>query len=161
MAPYGSESNVSPLPLANELQVVAAMIKPKSERDRAIEKLGELIEMIQIAMLTTVTEDGRLWSRPITTQHAKFDGDLWLLSRLDSPKAHEVRLNRHVSLCYVKPDENIYVSLSGTAQIVTDRAKAEESLGFELRGVAARRSRRSEPGADPRDRGKGGILGRS
>lgn len=99
---------------------------PKSGRDRAIEKLGELIDRIQIAMLTTVTEDGRLWSRPIATQHAAFDGDLWLLSKLDSPKAQEVRQHRQVSLSYAKLDENIYVSLSGTAEIVTDRAKAHE-----------------------------------
>ena len=44
----------------------------------AIEKLRELIEDIDIAMLTTVEADGTLRSRPMGTQKAEFDGDLWL-----------------------------------------------------------------------------------
>ena len=98
----------------------------QTERQQAIEKLGELIGKIRVAMLTTVTEAGTLWSRPILTQRAKFDGDLWLVSKSDAPKTREVRLNSQVSLAFVKPDENIYVSVSGIAEIVDDSAKVEQ-----------------------------------
>jgi general stress protein 26 len=101
-------------------------MRPQTERDQAIQKLAALIGEIRIAMLTTVTEEGALWSRPITTQRTVFDGDLWFITKLESPKAREVGLNRRVSLSYVRPQENIYVSVSGMAQIVSDPQKAEQ-----------------------------------
>lgn len=45
----------------------------------SVEKLRELIKDIDIAMLTTIDEDGTLRSRPMGTQKAEFDGDLWFL----------------------------------------------------------------------------------
>jgi general stress protein 26 len=101
-------------------------MSPHTERDQAIRKLAALIGEIRVAMLTTVTEEGALWSRPITTQRARFDGDLWLITKLQSPKAREVRQHRQVSLSYVQPEENIYVSVSGTAELVLDPKKVEE-----------------------------------
>jgi general stress protein 26 len=97
-----------------------------TEREQAICKLAELIGKIRIAMLTTVTEGSSLWSRPITTQRARFDGDLWLITKLESPKAREVRQHRQVSLSYVNPTENTYVSVSGTAELVSDPEKVKE-----------------------------------
>ncbi len=101
-------------------------MSPHTEREQAIRKLAELIGQIRIAMLTTVTEEGALWSRPITTQRARFDGDLWLLTKLESPKARKVRQHRQVSLSFVRPEQNVYVSVSGTAELVSDPKKAEE-----------------------------------
>lgn len=97
-----------------------------TERDQAVWKLAELIGKIRIAMLTTLTEEGAFRSRPITTHGARFDGDLWFLTRVDSSKVEEVRQRRRVGLTYAKPNENIYVSLSGTAQVLVDKRKAEE-----------------------------------
>lgn len=96
------------------------------ERQQAIQKLAELIGKIRIAMLTTTTADGRLWSRPITTQHARFDGDLWFLSKRESYKVQEVRAHPQVSLSYVHPEDNTYVCISGTAKVLSDAKKAEE-----------------------------------
>lgn len=101
-------------------------MQPQSERDQAIQKLGELIEKIRIATLTTITEDGRLWSRPITTQRAKFDGDLWFITKRGSPKVQEVRRHPRVSLSYVRTEDNTYVCLSGTAEVLSNVKKAEE-----------------------------------
>jgi len=101
-------------------------VSPESEREQAIGKIGDLISQIRIAMLTTVTPDGAFRSRPITTHGARFDGDLWFLTRLGSPKLEEMRQHRRVGLTYVRPDDNTYVSLSGTARILVDPAKAEE-----------------------------------
>ena len=46
--------------------------------------------------------------------------------RGDSGKLDQVRQHRRVGLTYARPTDNTYVSLSGTAQVVIDRAKAEE-----------------------------------
>lgn len=97
-----------------------------TEREQAVGKLAALIRQTRIGMLTTLTEEGAFRSRPVTTHGARFDGDPWFLTRVDSAKLDQVRQHRRVGLTYAEPTHNTYVSLSGTAQVVLDRAKAEE-----------------------------------
>lgn len=91
-----------------------------------IKKLGELIEDINIAMLTTVDEDGTLRSRPMGTQQVEFDGDLWFFTAADSAKVHEVRQEQQVNVAYAEPKQQRYVSVSGVAQLVRDQQKIKE-----------------------------------
>lgn len=95
-------------------------------RDENIHKLGELIKEVKIAMLTTADVDGTLRSRPMATQKTAFDGTLWFFTRASSPKVDEVERAHEVNLSYAAPDSNTYVSVSGTAQLVRDKGKAEE-----------------------------------
>jgi general stress protein 26 len=95
-------------------------------KDEAIRKLGELIRDIRVAMLTTVTEDGTLRSRPMATQQAEFDGDLWFFTQANSPKVEELWHDQHVNVSYAAPDENRYVSVSGIAQLVQNPEKMKE-----------------------------------
>jgi general stress protein 26 len=97
----------------------------QTDRDAAIQKLGEMIQEIEVAMLTTVDADGTLRSRPMVTQRTVFDGDLWFFTRADSAKVDEVRRAETVNLSYAAPDKQRYVSVSGTARLVRDRPKAE------------------------------------
>ena len=62
----------------------------------------------------------------MATQQQEFDGDLWFFTRADSAKAGEARHEAHVNVSYAAPDDQKYVSVSGKAQIVRDRAKIEE-----------------------------------
>ncbi len=91
-----------------------------------IQKLGKLIEDVKIAMLTTVDQDGTLRSRPMATQKTEFDGTLWFFTRASSPKVEEVEQAHNVNLSYAAPDSNTYVSVTGTAGLVRDPAKAKE-----------------------------------
>ena len=95
-------------------------------REEAIEKLGNLIEDIDFAMLTTVDTDGVLRSRPMSTQEAEFDGTLWFFTSDKTHKVEEIERDNRVNASYAKPEDNVYVSVSGTASIVKDRAKMEE-----------------------------------
>ncbi len=95
-------------------------------RNQAIHKLGELIEKIRVAMLTTVAHDGKLRCRPITTQGSTFDGNLWFLTRRSFPKTDEVREHRQVCLSFSRPEENTYVSVSGRAELVSDGEKLKQ-----------------------------------
>ena len=99
---------------------------PDTDRGQAVGTLAALIRQIRIAMLTTLTAEGVFRSRPITTHGARFDGDLWFLTRVDSAKLDQVRQHHRVGLTYARPTDNTYVSVSGTAQVVIDRSKAEE-----------------------------------
>nr|MBA2237837.1 pyridoxamine 5'-phosphate oxidase family protein [Lysobacter sp.] len=49
--------------------------EPRSAENRSanIEKLAELINDVEIAMLTTVARSGHLVSRPLGTQEVEFD----------------------------------------------------------------------------------------
>ena len=91
-----------------------------------VEKLEDLIKGISFAMLTTVDEDGSLRSRPMQTQEAEFNGELWFFTSASSAKVGEVQSDQRVNVSYSDPDDNRYVSLSGTASLVRDREKIKE-----------------------------------
>jgi general stress protein 26 len=95
-------------------------------RAEAIEKLNALIKDIDFAMMTTVDTDGVLRSRPMSTQDAEFDGDLWFFTSDKTHKTEEIERDNRVNLSYANPDDNVYVSVSGTAEISKDRRKMEE-----------------------------------
>jgi general stress protein 26 len=101
-------------------------MSPQSEHEQAVRKLAELIGDIRIAMLTTLTEDGTLRSRPLLTQSARFDGDLWFITRRGSGKVEEMRQHQQVCLTYARIHDNTYVSVSGTAEVVSDARKARD-----------------------------------
>jgi general stress protein 26 len=91
-----------------------------------VAKLAKLIKGVRVAMLTTVEADGCLRSRPMHTQENYFDGTLWFFTWVDSAKVHEIEHDQHVNLSYADPSEQVYVSVSGRARLVRDRAKIEE-----------------------------------
>lgn len=96
------------------------------DHNENIKKLRDLIKDIKFAMLTTIEDDGSLRSRPMATQDCDFDGDLWFFTNAKAPKVEEVQHDQHVNVSYAEPDQQKYVSVSGTAQLVRDRSKIEE-----------------------------------
>lgn len=88
----------------------------------AIAKVRELIKDIEVAMLTTISEEG-LVSRPMKTQEVEFDGDLWFLTKKDTGKFHELVRDSHVNVAYA---DSSFVSIRGQARIVEDREKLKE-----------------------------------
>ncbi len=96
------------------------------DRDESIKKLGSLIKDIGVAMLTTADADGTLRSRPMATQKHDFDGTLWFFTRADAPKVFEIGREHQVNLSYAEPKKQDFVSVSGTAHLVRDKAKIEE-----------------------------------
>ena len=95
-------------------------------RDEILGTIQDLIKDIRIAMLTTASEDGRVYSRPMATQETRFQGELWFLTRQDSGKVDEIRHNAHVNVAYSDPKESTFISLSGRAQLSKDRQKIHE-----------------------------------
>ncbi|MCC7546502.1 MAG: pyridoxamine 5'-phosphate oxidase family protein [Burkholderiales bacterium] len=90
------------------------------------QRLRELIRDVRFAMLTTRAVDGTLSSRPMTTLQTDFDGTLWFLAAADSLNAMDIEQRPKVNLGYASPDSGRYVSVSGTARVMHDRAKARE-----------------------------------
>ncbi len=99
-----------------------------SEQDpKSIEKVLNLIKDIHVAMMTTVDEQKNLVSRPMALIHTSADGSLWFFTKKSSPKVDQIEENdSRVNIAFADTDNSTYVSVSGTASEVDDRAKIEE-----------------------------------
>jgi general stress protein 26 len=87
-------------------------------------KVTELVKDARICMFTTMTADGRHVSRPMALQDAEFDGDLWFFAYADSDKVRQLGMHPEVNVAF--STKQSWVSVSGTAEQVSDRAKAEQ-----------------------------------
>lgn len=94
-------------------------------REESIKKIQELTEGIDFCMLTTM-DGGVLRSRPMSTQDFEFDGELWFFTSDNTHKIDEIEKDNRVNVAYSKPDDNVYLSVSGRVEVVKDRAKMEE-----------------------------------
>jgi general stress protein 26 len=94
--------------------------------DEKLHKLHELISDIETAMFTTRRADGLLVSRPMATQKRAEGADLWFVTWRGSEKLSEIRNDPHVNLAYFKDRTKEWVSVSGRARVVDDRAKIAE-----------------------------------
>lgn len=98
-----------------------------NDQKENLNKLIDKIKGIRFAMMTTMDEDGSLRSRPMATQESKEEGVLWFFTGYESAKSFEILKNdAHVNLSYADPDNNVYVSVSGRANILKDQAKIDE-----------------------------------
>ena len=89
-------------------------------RQADVQKLGEMIKDIRIAMLTTMDEQGVLHSRPMATQQVEFDGDVWFFTSQETGKVGDITEYRQVNLAYVSTSDERYVSVMGNAEIIND-----------------------------------------
>lgn len=88
-----------------------------------LEKLGELIDGIKFAMMTTAEANGALRSRPMSCMQMDQEGNLWFFTSQSSGKVQEASQDQHVNLAWAHPDKQDYVSVSGTATVVRDRER--------------------------------------
>ena len=103
------------------------MTAPTQTRENALEKLRALVKDIDFCMLTTVDESGDLHSRPMSSNgDIDADGDIWFFTNASSHKVSEIAKLPKVNVSFADPDNQRYVSVSGTAQLVRDRAKIDE-----------------------------------
>jgi general stress protein 26 len=96
------------------------------QSDPGMAKLAELIGPNSIAMLTTLEPDGALRSRPLATLQLDREGRLWFFTSISSQKVAEIDQHRDVNLSYADPARADYVSISGTTQILRERARIRE-----------------------------------
>lgn len=83
--------------------------------------LYELIDDIEIAMLTTRRPDGHLESRAMATQKRAPGADLWFVTADATTKLRDIAGDPHVNLAYYKDRTREWVSVSGIARISKDR----------------------------------------
>lgn len=91
-------------------------------KQKELETVRGLIKDVDIAMLTTASDEG-LISRPMKTQEVEFDGDLWFFTKKETDKYKEILHDQEVNVAYAGKS---YVSVRGRAEIVDDLIKKKE-----------------------------------
>jgi general stress protein 26 len=89
-------------------------------------KLCELIQIIRVALLTTVDREGGFHTRPVQTLDVEGDRTLWFFTDWSSPKVDELHHNVKVSLGYADPAKNAYAAVTGSGSLMRDSQKAKE-----------------------------------
>ena len=92
-----------------------------------LQKLRELVKDIDFCMLTTLDETGNLHSRPMSSNgDIDQNGDIWFFTSASSHKVSQIEKLPKVNVSFADPDNQHYISISGTAHLVRDRDKIEE-----------------------------------
>jgi general stress protein 26 len=98
----------------------------KETTKEKLDRFYDLIDHIETAMFTTRRSDGYLVSRPMATQTRAEGADLWFATDKNSPKIREIKADSHVNVAYFDNKSKEWISCSGTAKVVRDRAKIKE-----------------------------------
>jgi len=94
--------------------------------EKKLDDLYDLIDGIEIAMLTTRRADGHLVSRPMQTQERETGLDLWFMTNIETHKLDDLMSDPHVNLAYYKDRSREWVSVAGLATVSTDRELIRE-----------------------------------
>lgn len=101
-------------------------MKNDAPRDTDLHELGELIDGIEVAMLTTHAADGSLVSRPVQTLKLDANGELIFFTAANSHKITELTDDADANLAYAHPGEHRYVSVRGRARMDRDDDTIDE-----------------------------------
>jgi len=91
--------------------------------DEKRQRLRTLLSQFDTAMLVTRTEGAGMRARPLTIAESDDGGAMIFSTAIDSPKVRELEADPHVDV--VMQDGRRFVSLSGTARVMRDRALIE------------------------------------
>ncbi|MEH2162498.1 MAG: pyridoxamine 5'-phosphate oxidase family protein [Nostoc sp.] len=105
-----------------------------TDRSQEIQKLHELIKGIDYGMFTTVDDDGSLHSYPMSkSSEINSEATLWFFTYAASHKVTEVEHHKQVNVSFSSSEQQRYVSISGTSELVKDRNKMRELWKPELK----------------------------
>lgn len=116
-----------------------------------LDKLHEMIDDLEVAMMTTRRADGHLVSRAMANQDRAPGADLWFVTSTDTEKIEELEADPHVNLAYYKDRTREWVSVSGIAKISRDRElvrklwKPDWKMWFNEEGDDPRRGTPDDP----------------
>jgi general stress protein 26 len=85
-----------------------------------LQKLYDMIDDLETAMMTTRRSDGHLVSRAMATQKRAPGADLWFVTNAGTGKLTELDFDPHVNLAYYKDRTREWISVSGLARLSRD-----------------------------------------
>ncbi|MFL5320445.1 MAG: pyridoxamine 5'-phosphate oxidase family protein [Myxococcaceae bacterium] len=103
------------------------------DKTQAVERVRSLIGRFRVAMMTTVDGGGVLRSRPMVVQDIDDDGNLWFFTSKSTEKVQDAIKDSRVSVAFVDERRELFVSLSGEAEIIDDAEREHQLWTPELR----------------------------
>jgi general stress protein 26 len=88
-----------------------------------VAELASKIKSVRFGMFTTTDQHGHLTSQPMTNLEVDADGGLWFYTSTLVDLWENIVANPKVNVSFAEPADNLYVSISGTAERVVDRAR--------------------------------------
>jgi general stress protein 26 len=91
-----------------------------------LDKFFEMVDDIDVAMMTTRRPDGHLRARAMANQKRAPGADLWFVCREGTAKLADLAKDPHIGLTYYRNSNREWVSVSGIAVVSRDREKVKE-----------------------------------
>jgi len=88
-------------------------------------RVWQIVERVGVCMLTTRFSGG-FRARPVEPRLDRGGGLIWVVTDLRSEKEHEIETEHDVGLTFVDTKENAYLSITASAEVRHDHAKAAE-----------------------------------
>ena len=89
--------------------------------ENTLQTFYDLVDEIEIAMMTTRRRDGHLRSRAMANQKRAPGADLWFVTADGAAKLDDIASDPHVNLAYYKESSREWISVSGMATVSRDR----------------------------------------
>jgi general stress protein 26 len=86
-------------------------------------QLADKISAVRFAMFTTVDQHGHLISHPMTKQDTDEQGGLWFYTSTNTALWENIAHAPEVNVSFAQPEDSLFVSVSGRAERVVDRAR--------------------------------------
>jgi len=90
-----------------------------------IDRVWDIIDKVGVCMMTT-RSDGGLRARPLEARADREAGLIWFVTDVRGTKDDEIASHAEVGLVFISQKDKAYLSLTGSAQILRDHAKAGE-----------------------------------
>ena len=98
----------------------------------ALKDIAQKMRNLDIATLVTVAEDGSLAGRPMSNNaDVDYDGKSYYFTYEESDKVKQISRNPEVQLAF-EGDDKLYVTVTGKAELIRDKAEFEKHWVPEL-----------------------------
>ncbi|NIA54189.1 pyridoxamine 5'-phosphate oxidase family protein [Massilia sp. TW-1] len=90
---------------------------------QAIADLKSRIKEVRFPMFTWQDEHGHLLSQPMTQEEVDDDGGIWFFTSTQTALWDCIGHRPQVNLSFAKPEDSLFVSVSGLAERIVDRER--------------------------------------
>ena len=92
----------------------------------AVKKIKDFVNDIEVCMFCTKVTDVPFRTRQMATLEVDDEGNLWFFTGKSSDKNDEIKDNDTVQLIYAKNSDAHFLTITGHATVVHDKAKKDE-----------------------------------
>ena len=100
-----------------------------------INTIAAKIKDVRFGMFTTIDGGEMPSSRPLICQQIDNEGNMWFFASDESGFTLDLGQHPNVNISFCNQEQNLYLSVTGHAYLVRDRAKARELWSPLVRGM--------------------------